>query len=42
MGNLKETTKKYSYNDVAIQPAIISEIEHRMECNPFDENGKLP
>lgn len=33
---------KYSYNDVVIQPAVITEIEHRGECNPFKENGKLP
>lgn len=32
----------YSYNDVMIQPAVISEIEHRSECNVFLEDGKLP
>lgn len=26
---------KYSYNDIAIVPAIKSNIEHRSECNPF-------
>ena len=26
---------KYSYNDIAIVPAIKSIIEHRSECNPF-------
>ena len=33
---------KYSYNDIAIIPAIQSNVEHRAECNPFDENGNLP
>ena len=33
---------KYSYNDIAIIPAIQSNVEHRGECNPFDENGNLP
>ena len=32
----------YTYNDVTILPCVISEIEHRIECNPFDENGMLP
>lgn len=36
----KETT--YSYNDVIIKPAVISNIEHRSECNPFHNNGFLP
>lgn len=26
---------KYSYNDIAIVPAIKSNIEHRSECNPY-------
>jgi len=26
---------KYSYNDIAIVPAIKSNVEHRSECNPF-------
>ena len=26
---------KYSYNDIAIVPAIKSNIEHRSDCNPF-------
>jgi len=42
MSKLKENSMKYSYNDVMIKPAIISTIEHRAECNPFDENGNLP
>lgn len=33
---------KYSYNDVSIVPAILSNINSRSECNPFDENGNLP
>ena len=32
----------YSLDDVAIQPAAVSTIKHRDECNPFDENGYLP
>lgn len=32
----------YSYNDVAVKPAKISEICHRSECNPFTEDGHLP
>ena len=32
----------YSYNDVIIEPAIISEIESRSECNPFYDDGFLP
>ena len=26
---------KYSYNDIAIVPAIKSDVEHRSECNPY-------
>lgn len=36
------TEKKYSYNDIAIQPTILSNVQHRSECNPFDKSGKLP
>ena len=32
---------KYSYNDIGIVPAIVSQIEHRGDCDPFI-NGKLP
>lgn len=32
----------YGYNDVTIIPSIISEINHRKECNTFDNNGFLP
>ena len=32
----------YSYNDVTIMPGVISEIEHRSECNPYDEEDMLP
>ena len=32
---------KYCYNDIAIVPAIKSDIEHRSECNPFlEQYGK--
>lgn len=36
------TNIKYSYNDVTIIPAVVSEINHRCECNPFTEDNKLP
>ncbi|MBR6515515.1 MAG: IMP dehydrogenase [Bacilli bacterium] len=32
----------YGYNDVIIAPAIISEIQHRYQCNPFCDDGFLP
>lgn len=32
----------YTYRDITIVPSIISDIEHREECNPLDENGMLP
>ena len=31
-----------SYDDLDIVPAIISDINHRRECNVYDENGMLP
>ena len=42
MGNIINNTPKYSYNDIMVVPAVISNIEHRAECNPYDENGMLP
>ena len=33
---------KYSYNDVAIIPSVMSQIKHRIECNPFLSDGTLP
>lgn len=42
MGKLTDISMKYSYNDVMVKPAILSTIEHRAECNPYDENGMLP
>lgn len=32
----------YTYNDVTIVPSIMSNIEHRSECEPWDEHGMLP
>ena len=32
----------YTYSDVTIVPSDISNIEHRSECVPLDENGMLP
>lgn len=37
-----ENNIKYSYNDVTIVPAIVSNISHRCECIPFIEGTKLP
>ena len=42
MGKFISDTIKYSYNDVSIVPAVISDIEHRAECNPYDDKGMLP
>lgn len=33
---------KYCYDDIAIIPTSISSIDHRKQCNPYDENGYLP
>lgn len=33
---------KYSYNDVSIIPCVKTDIEHRRDCVPLDENGMLP
>lgn len=33
---------KYSYRDVTIVPASISDIDSRSECNPFYKDGNLP
>ena len=32
----------YSYNDLKIVPAVISRVDSRSQCNPYDENGMLP
>ena len=32
----------YAYEDLTIKPCVVSDIEHRVECVPFDENGMLP
>jgi hypothetical protein len=34
--------KTYGYNDVGIKGSVVSDIQHRAECNVFKENGKLP
>lgn len=39
---LKSYRTHYAYKDVSIKPAIISNIEHRSECVPYDDNGMLP
>lgn len=33
---------KYSYNDISIAPAILSNVRHRKECNPLLKDGNLP
>ena len=35
------TEIKFSYNDIGIVPSVVSDIEHRGDCDPFVE-GKLP
>lgn len=37
-----KTNIRYGYNDVMIQPAVVSDINHRSECNPYIEDGMLP
>ena len=32
----------YSLQDISIMPACVTEINHRAECNPYDDNNKLP
>ena len=32
----------YTYNDVTIMPGIVSDIQHRSECIPWDDKNKLP
>ena len=32
----------YTYNDVTIVPSVVSDIEHRAECIPWDRFGMLP
>lgn len=31
-----------SFNDVCLVPAVISDVEHRSECNPYLDNRMLP
>lgn len=40
MALIKEV--KYSYGDISIIPCVTTDIEHRRECVPLDENGMLP
>ena len=32
----------YTYNDITIMPCIVSDVNHRSECNPYDNKFHLP
>ena len=32
----------YSLQDISIMPTCVTEINHRAECNPYNDNNKLP
>ena len=32
----------YSLQDISIMPACVTEINHRAECNPYNDDNKLP
>lgn len=32
----------YGFNDIWIQPAVVSNISHRSECNPYNKDNMLP
>ena len=32
----------YAYDDVTIMPGVLSKVEHRTECIPWDKEGMLP
>ena len=32
----------YSLQDISIMPACVTEINHRAECNPYNNDNKLP
>lgn len=32
----------YTYNDITIVPSVVSDIKHRSECEPWNEEGMLP
>ena len=34
--------EKLNYDDITVIPDIVTDIESRKECNPYDENGYLP
>lgn len=39
---MKDNEIKLNYDDVDILPEVLTECEHRAECNPFDEEDDLP
>ena len=32
----------YTYEDLTLKPCVVSNIDHRIECVPFDNDGMLP
>ena len=32
----------YTYRDLTIVPGVTSDVQHRSECNPYNEDGMLP
>ena len=39
---LKSTEPKYSYGDIFIKPAVLSDVKHRIECHAYTSEGSLP
>lgn len=42
MAEIMEDKVFYTYRDLTILPGTVSDIEHRSECEPWDNFGKLP
>ena len=39
---IMDKSLKYSYNDIMVKPSILSFIESRTECSPYNSDGMLP